>query len=428
MPVRSTPPPTYPFGHLSMPVQSVETLPNGLTMHYFRGGDQPICSLSVVFPGGAAEHDESAGRMAVNLLTEGTANHTADQLAEIIDFNGAKLGGVHMRHHTDIRLVALEHRIKDMLPIMAEIIAEPAFDAKRLHVAKIKAVNEIQTLRMDVSALASDESNRLIYGNGHPLAHIAQPQDIERLTPETLAALHKGIINPAGAHAFLSGYFTDDILDSVRSMLAAIPALSEGTELNLCPGTPANGGTIVKIPFESSLQSAISMSIPSIPRCHPDYIPLRMAVTALGGYFGSRLMTNIREEKGLTYGIRAMLCGSLEGSYVGIMARCDKSYAYKVTDEIKKELLLLASQPPQGEELERLKTHLASELADNLDSASKVMQYYRNIVTFGTPADYFEQQQTHLDAITSTSIAEMADKYLKPEMLLTAIAGAPDIQ
>ena len=140
---RQLPPPTYPFGHMSMPVQTVETLPNGLTMHYFRGGDQPICSLSVIFPGGAAEHDEAAGRMAVNLLTEGTASHSADQLAEIIDFNGAKLGGVHMRHHTDIRLVALEHRIKDMLPVIAEIIAEPTFDTKRLQVAKIKAINEL---------------------------------------------------------------------------------------------------------------------------------------------------------------------------------------------------------------------------------------------------------------------------------------------
>lgn len=427
MPDRTTPPPTYPFGHMSMPVQTVETLPNGLTMHYFRGGDQPICSLSVIFPGGAAEHDEAAGRMAVNLLTEGTASHSADQLAEIIDFNGAKLGGVHMRHHTDIRLVALEHRIKDMLPVIAEIIAEPTFDTKRLQVAKIKAINELQTLRMDVSAVASDESNRLIYGSGHPLAHITVPEEIEQLTPEILAAIHKGIINPARAHAFMSGYFTDDILDSVRAMLAAIPPLSEGTPLNISPGIPAKGGTIVKIPFESSMQSAISISIPSIPRSHPDYIPLRMAVTALGGYFGSRLMTNIREEKGLTYGIRAMLCGSLEGSYVGIMARCDKSYAYTVTDEIKKELLLLASEPPRGEELERLKTHLASELADNLDSPSKVMQYYRNIITFGTPADYFEQQQRHLAALTDTTIADMADKYLRPEMLLTAIAGAPDI-
>ena len=280
---------------------------------------------------------------------------------------------------------------------------------------------------MDVSAVASDESNRLIYGSGHPLAHITVPEEIEQLTPEILAAIHKGIINPARAHAFMSGYFTDDILDSVRAMLAAIPPLSEGTPLNISPGIPAKGGTIVKIPFESSMQSAISISIPSIPRSHPDYIPLRMAVTALGGYFGSRLMTNIREEKGLTYGIRAMLCGSLEGSYVGIMARCDKSYAYTVTDEIKKELLLLASEPPRGEELERLKTHLASELADNLDSPSKVMQYYRNIITFGTPADYFEQQQRHLAALTDTTIADMADKYLRPEMLLTAIAGAPDI-
>lgn len=428
MPDRTTPPPTHPFGHLTMPAQTVETLPNGLTLHHYRGGDQPICSLSVVFRGGAAEHSEAAGRMAAAMITEGTAHHSADELAEIIDFNGAKTGAMHMRHHTEVGLVALEHRIADMLPVMAEIIAEPTFDEARLQVAKVKAVNELQTRRMDVSSIASDASDRLIYGDGHPLAHITEPAEIEQLTPAALTALHRSTVCPSTAHAYLSGYFTDGILESVRAMLGAIPALSAGTALNLQPGTPAAPGTIVKIPFEGSLQSAISMTIPSIPRSHPDYIPLRMAVTALGGYFGSRLMTNIREEKGLTYGIRSMLCGSLEGSYVGIMATCDKSYAATVTDEIRKELTLLAAEPPTGRELRQLKTQLASELADNLDSPLKVMHYYRNNVMSGTPEGYFEQQQRHLAALTADTIAEMARKYLRPEMLRTAIAGAQDIQ
>jgi len=144
---------------------------------------------------------------------------------------------------------------------------------------------------------------------------------------------------------------------------------------------------------------------------------------ALGGYFGSRLMMNVREEKGLTYGISSYLLGCREGSYVTIAAQCDCDNTALVIDEIKAEMRRLADNPPQGEELSRLKLHAATSLAEILDTPASIMGYYANRLYVGTPDDYFESQQAAINALSGEIIAEMASRYLQPDMLSVVVAG-----
>ena len=147
---------------------------------------------------------------------------------------------------------------------------------------------------------------------------------------------------------------------------------------------------------------------------------------ALGGYFGSRLVANIREEKGLTYGITASLNGSPEGSYVEISAMCDKKYAGQVLDEVASELKLLATDPPRGAEIERLKLSATTSLAEMLDTPFSRMGYYMTQVLVGTPDNYFEEQCRQIRLLTSDSIAEMASRYLDPQFLYSVISGLND--
>ena len=185
----------------------------------------------------------------------------------------------------------------------------------------------------------------------------------------------------------------------------------------------APAGTVVHTDFPESMQNAIAMGIPAISRHHEDYVPLRLTVMALGGYFGSRLMTNIREEKGLTYGIGAALMGGHEGSHAYISAKCDSNFTDKVISEIKAELVRLASDPPRGEELERLRMHAYVSLLEILDTPKSIMDYYRTMLIAGTPADYLERQLKGITGLSSDVISEMASKYLRPELLRTSIAG-----
>ena len=145
---------------------------------------------------------------------------------------------------------------------------------------------------------------------------------------------------------------------------------------------------------------------------------------ALGGYFGSRLMTTIREEKGLTYGITAALIGSQEGAYLKISAQCDKSFTAAVLDETRNELRRLVTDPPRGEELQRLKLHAQSALAEMLDTPQSIATYYITELLVNTPTNYYDMQQDSIDAFGPDKCAALAEKYLNPDKLLTAIAGA----
>ena len=140
---------------------------------------------------------------------------------------------------------------------------------------------------------------------------------------------------------------------------------------------------------------------------------------ALGGYFGSRLMSNIREDKGLTYHISAVLMGEHNESMALVSALCDKSYTEQVVAEISEELRRLAANPPEGEELSRLKLHAMTDLAEMLDNPANVMSYYITQLLVGTPADYFAAQQQALRALSPEIISDMAARYLTPEKMIT---------
>lgn len=165
------------------------------------------------------------------------------------------------------------------------------------------------------------------------------------------------------------------------------------------------------------------MSIPAVPRSHPDYNLLRMTVTALGGYFGSRLMMNIREDKGYTYGISSALLGSREGGYIVISAQCDNRYTSALIDETRAELIRMADSPLSDDELKRLKFNVASDLASTLDTPMTMMDYYELRHTIGVPDDYFYARQKALAEITPEIVCEMSRRYLNPDSLRISVAG-----
>lgn len=146
---------------------------------------------------------------------------------------------------------------------------------------------------------------------------------------------------------------------------------------------------------------------------------------ALGGYFGSRLMSNIREKKGLTYGISALLLGDREGSHATITAQCDNGYAGRVVEEIRNEIKALADNPPSGDELERMRLHAVSDSLEALDTPFSIMKVIVSQYAVGMPDNYFQRQQEVIASIDSDTIGEMARRYLSADSLRISIAGNP---
>lgn len=418
---RSKAPQVQPMTHLELPLPSRIMTGNGIRLNYYSGGSQDVCQLDLMWPGGLDEApSQPLARLMATLMREGSESRSAEEIAETLDFNGAMLKISVTQHHTILTLLSLNTKAANVLPLVAEIICSPAFDEALL--AKYREI-EIQNLMLqlsNVSTLSSNELARLLKGADHPQAIVPAPESVAEITTGDLRQWHRRVILEGRPVAFLSGRITDEVLKAVGRMLESVPS-HQPMPLNIVPFSPQPPVTAT-LSKPGAMQASVSIGIPaSIRRDHPDYVKLRFTVIALGGYFGSRLMKNIREDKGYTYGIMSFLAGGPEGSDIMIMAQADASYVGDLIREVGLEMDKLATEPIAPDEMMRLRQHIASSLMENLDSPFAIMEYYKTINAVGIPAGYFAEQVETLGALTPEMIMEMAARYLKPGQMRIAV-------
>lgn len=220
----------------------------------------------------------------------------------------------------------------------------------------------------------------------------------------------------------MAGRLTPEMIDAVTHAFWVTQPPGPGVTATVIPDSPAMPCR-VDVKREGATQSAVVAVMPAIPRSHPDYIPLRIAVMALGGYFGSRLMANVREDKGYTYGISASLVGEKEGAHIKIETQCDPRYVESMIQEIKAEMTAMATRPPSSLELERVKRHYMTTLTSRLESPMSMIEEHISTLTVGTPPDYFDRQQEVLSQLSPELITDVASRYLDPDRLSWATAG-----
>ena len=420
---RSKAPQIKPFGPLTLPGEEVTILSNGLVLHTLNGGDQEVVRLDLVAEGGTADCDNPCiASFAAELLREANTSQSSDEIADLIDYNGAWLNSSASGHFTTLQLSSLASKLENLAPTVIECFTQPQFPVKAFEIIRAKGAARQKLNFSRVSFLANSDNRKLMSGNDHPESFVPSIAEIEAISRENLTDFHQKILSATRTHAYLCGRFSSQQLDRLCSILETIPTADSPSPIHIVPFSPATPTTNI-IRKTGSLQSAVVMSLPAIPRSHPDYNALRMTVTALGGYFGSRLMMNIREDKGYTYGISASLLGSAEGSYISIAAQCDNRYTEALIDEVRSELRRMAEEPLTDEELTKLKFNVASDLASTLDSPMTVMDYYELIRTVGIPEDYFYARQKTVDMITKDMICELSRRYLDPAQLRISIAG-----
>lgn len=420
---RTTPPVVRPFGRLSLPNETSITLDNGLTLHTLSGGNQDVMRLNIIAEGGTSEcRNQCEASFAAELLREGNSMFDSEQIADLVDYNGAWFNSSASSHFTTLQISGLTSKLDVLTPVIVDSFVNPSFPKNTFEIIRSKGAARQRLNLSRVSFIANADNRRLIAGTHHPESHVPSPEEIENIKIESLFDFHKKIVNARHTHAYLCGCFSHNIVDHLCRQLEKIPTSDLPSPLNIVQYKSLAPCTS-EIDKPGSLQSAVAMSLPAVPRNHPDYNALRMTVTALGGYFGSRLMMNIREDKGYTYGISSALMGARDGSCITISAQCDNRYTRALIEEVKTELLRMVSEPLSADELSRLKFNLASDLASTLDSPMTIMDYYELRRTIGTPDDYFEARQKTLATISPEIVCEMASRYLRPDLLRISIAG-----
>ena len=419
---RTTPPPVTDFSNIKLDVPEPIVLSNGMKMWIAGNGEEEINKLTIYITGGAFHESCPMQATACSMAVfNGNKNMTYAQIAEAIDFYGAWRSMQVYDNCTALALSSLNENFEKTLPIFIDSLRFPVFPDNEFDLNKRQLSVNCATVREKVSYIASKAILRLYYGENHPLANDPTPEHINSLTREHIASFHSRFYNAQNCNLVFAGHITDKEIAVVENVLSQWKPNGDCSPFNVPQSVPADKMLHV-VNKEGAVQAAIAMMLKTVPRRHPHYHKLRILIMALGGYFGSRLMTNIREDKGYTYSIHASHSGRSFDGNISISTECDTKHCWNVIKETKKEIQRLRDEPIPHEELQVVKRHMLSELVKTLDSPFNIASYIGNMFCYGTYPSYFNDQVNEIISATGDELQEIAKQYLDLSQLRIVIA------
>lgn len=422
MPDRSKAPLIKQVQNIHLPFPNKYILDNGIPVYEINKGTQDIIKIELVFTAGRPyESKKLAARSTASLIKEGTNKYSSSEISEKVDFYGGTLSTPYNLDTSNIVLYSLNRHLDELLPITAELIKYPEFPQDELDTYIKQSKQKLQVDLQKNDVVAYREITEYIFGKDHPYGYNSIPETYESLNREDLFNHHSQNYTKEGCMIFISGKSTPGIIKKLNEHFGRGLYTGEPSILTF-PGRvpPAQN---VKIDHPDSLQTAIRIGRRLFNRKHEDYNAMYLVNTILGGYFGSRLMTNIRENKGFTYNIYSSLDTMYRDGcfYIGTEVSNDLVDATK--EEIYKELYLLQTQPVEREELEMVRNYLLGNLLTMLDGPFNTGEMIKTIISEGLSPQALELLVEKIKTISPDEIQHIAQKYFKKEDLWEVVVG-----
>ena len=408
--------------HIQTPVRT--TLPNGIPLTVINAGEQEVVRMDVLFSGGRWQQSQKLQALFTNrMLREGTTKYTAATIAEKLDYYGSWLELSSSSEYAYITVYSLNKYLAKTLEVVESMIKEPLFPQKELQTILDTNIQQYLVNTSKVDFLAHRSLLKSLYGEQHPCGKIVMEEDYHTITPEVLREFYEQHYHSGNCSIFLSGKVTDDIISRVTDIFG-IPFGQYQLQM------PKLSFPFAAIPEkrifterEDAMQSAVKMGCTTITREHPDYPKLRVLMTLFGGYFGSRLMSNIREDKGYTYGISAGVVFYPDSGLLIVSTETDNEYVELLIQEVYHEIDRLHQEPVSAEELRMVRNYMLGEMCRSYESPFSLSDAWIFIATSGLKDDYFARSLQAVNEITPAEIQDLAQRYLCKETLKEVIAG-----
>jgi len=408
--------------HIQTPVRT--TLPNGIPLTVINAGEQEVVRMDVLFSGGRWQQSRKLQALFTNrMLREGTTKYTAATIAEKLDYYGSWLELSSSSEYAYITVYSLNKYLAKTLEVVESMIKEPLFPQKELQTILDTNIQQYLVNTSKVDFLAHRSLLKSLYGEQHPCGKIVMEEDYHTITPEVLREFYERYYHSGNCSIFLSGKVTDDIISRVTDIFG-IPFGQYQLQM------PKLSFPFAAIPEKriftergDAMQSAVKMGCTTITREHPDYPKLRVLMTLFGGYFGSRLMSNIREDKGYTYGISAGVVFYPDSGLLIVSTETDNEYVEPLIQEVYHEIDRLHQEPVSAEELRMVRNYMLGEMCRSYESPFSLSDAWIFIATSGLKDDYFARSLQAVNEITPAEIQDLAQRYLCKETLKEVIAG-----
>lgn len=400
-------------------------MPNGIPVYVLNAGESDVVRIDLLFEGGRWHQEQPLQALFTNrMLREGTDCFSSDEIARRLDYYGAWLELACAAEYTYLTLYSLGKYLPQTLDVLESIVKEPLFPQKEFEVVLETNLRQFQVNSSKADTQASRRLMHVLFGSAHPLGHQLCEDDYRRICPDVLRSFYRRYYHSSNCTVYLAGRIDEHCLRLVEERFGAEPfgvGFKRAGHLEFQPVSAT--GSDFFIERKGSAQSAVRMGALSLSQHHPDYLKFRVLLTLFGGYFGSRLMSNIREDKGYTYGISAGLLPYIGEGVLNIAADTACEYVRPLVHEVYAEMDRLQTELVSDDELTRVRHYMLGDTCRSYESVFSLSDAWIFLQVSGLRRSYFAEVAQAINTVTPSELRDLAQKYLCKETLKVVVCG-----
>ena len=416
---RSIAPPITDAVNFHLELKSYEkfTLDNGVPVYAINAGAEEVMSVEIVFFAGNSFEEKNVVAAATNfLLKNGTSKKKAFQINEHFEYYGSFLNRACYNETSTLTLHCLNKHIGELLPVVEELIIDSIFPEEELAIFK-----QNQKQRLSVSLKKSEfVAGRLIdsylYGEKHPYGKYTSHAEYDALNREELISFYNKYYKHGNCVIFSAGKLPAGLFELLNKHFGKLPFGNNFQKpLHQISSTKKPGEKFRITNDENGVQGSIRIAREFPNRHHPDFLKVMVLNNIFGGYFGSRLMANIREDKGYTYGIHSFLQDHIQQSGWMISTEAGKDVCEAAISEVYKEMKRLQDEPVGEDEMQLVRNYMMGSILGDLDGPFHIIARWKNYVLNELNGDYFYNAINTIRTVSPEELQQLAKKYLNPE-------------
>jgi len=415
---RKIPPPIKDAIHYNLHLKRYElfTLDNGIPVYTVNAGAQEVLQLEFVFYSGNFFENKKGVASCTNfLLRNGTSKRTALQINEGFEYYGAYCNRSCFSETAVVTLHTLSKHVAQLLPILHDMFTESIFPDEEIEIYKQNTKQRLAVNLQKCEFVAGRLIDAYLYGTEHPYGAFTQIEDIDALQKDEIKHFYNQYYKNGSCVIFASGNIPADLSVLLNQHFGK---LSVGVPDFYLPDRKASPVVEKKFRVQNdpkAVQGAIRLATNFPNRHHPDFKKAVVLNNVFGGFFGSRLMNNIREEKGYTYGIYSYLQNHIQQSAWLVSTEAGKDVCEATIEEVYKEMKRLREEKIGEAELLLLRNYMIGGILGDLDGPFHIMAKWKSIILNKLDENYFYDSVNAIKTVSSEELMELANKYLQPE-------------
>ncbi len=428
-PDRSHPPSLGPAPQLDLPDIQKRALSNGLPVWLVESHEVPIVQVSMLVRAGAG--DDPTGKFGTASLTaamldEGAGARTALEIADAVEFLGANLTTTSSFDASAVRLNVPVKRLGEALPLLGDVVMRPTFPDKELERLRQERLTALLQARDDPPSIAAMAYSRRIFGALHRYGTgaVGSEASLKGLAASDLKSFHAEYYQPANAVLVVVGDMrADAVLPELEKHFGGWKAAGASARRTPVPSAPQlTQGGIYIVDKPGAAQSQIRIGWVGVPRSTPDYFPLLVMNTILGGSFTSRLNQNLREEHGYAYGASSGFDMRLSAGAFIAAAGVQTDKTAESVREFFNELNGIL-KPIGTDEIERAKNYIALGFPSEFETSSDLSRQLEEMIVYQLPDSYFERYIANVHNVTPDAVQRVAKTYIQPARFAVVVVG-----